>query len=138
MSHSYPGSETVMIESFDAIILAGGLRRSPLHDELGMHELCLPINDGRTLLDAWLETLGAGGGCKDAAIVVSDADDAHEIQRLLDESADFGHDLPNVQVIVERGRWRGTAGVLRDVADGMVGSELLVAVEAACLPPLSL
>lgn len=127
-----------MIESFDAIILAGGLRQSPLHDELGMHELCLPLNDGRTLLAAWLETLGASGGCKDAAIVVSDAEDAQEIQRHLDESAAFRHDLPNVQVIVERGRWRGTAGVLRDVADGMVGSEILVAVEAACLPPSSL
>ena len=127
-----------MKESFDAIILAGGLRKSPLHDELGMHELCLPLDDGRTLLAAWLETLGASGGCKDAAIVVSDAEDAQEIQRHLDESADFRHDLPHVQVIVERGRWRGTAGVLRDVADGMVGSEILVAVEAACLPPSSL
>lgn len=121
-------------KQLDVIILAGGLRLSPLRSDLNVHELCLPIAQQYSLLGVWLDVINELQQCQKVVIAVSRQSDAIEIQQVLDRLNGRKSDLPRTQVIVESGRWRGTAGVLRDVAQEYAKSEILLAVEAACYP----
>ena len=125
-------------KQLDVIILAGGLRLSPLRSDLKVHELCLPISQNESLLEVWLEVINELEHCNKVVIAVSSQSDATQIQRTLDGINGRKPNLPKTQIIVESGRWRGTAGVLRDVAQEYAKSEILLAVEGACLPPESL
>ncbi len=122
-------------KQLDVIILAGGFKLSPLRSELNVHELCLPITQSETLLAVWLEVINELKQCQKVIIAVSSQSDATEIQQVLDSLNGRKSNLPHTQVIVESGRWRGTAGVLRDVAQEYAKSEILLAVEATCIPP---
>ena len=131
-------SISMTTKQLDVIILAGGLRLSPLRSELKVHELCLPITQSKSLLAAWLEVINELKQCRMVVIAVSNQSDAAQIQQTLDGLKGLNSNLPQTQVIVEPRRWRGTAGVLRDVAQEYAKSEILLAVEGACLPPSSL
>ena len=59
-------------KQLDVIILAGGLRLSPLRSELKVHELCLPITQSKSLLAAWLEVINELKQCRMVVIAVKD------------------------------------------------------------------
>lgn len=124
--------------SVTAILLAGGLRASPLGRKLGIPALCLPLGGGHTLLSDWLDALSKAGDCHAVRIVVSDEDDAKAIDKTLGEVN--RPDLPgmDVRVTLEPARWRGTGGTIRDVVEQMERGEVVLLVEASCLPPTQL
>lgn len=125
-------------QSFTTVMLAGGLRASPLRRQLGWPVLALPVTHEDTLLDLWLEALHGTGGCDSITIVVSTDADAAALRRQLAELNGSAANVPDTRVIVEPAKWRGTAGIIRDVTAGSDESELVLVLEAGCLPPRSL
>ena len=120
--------------SFAAVLLAGGIRPSPLVEATSLPALCLPLSNRTTLLGAWLDELQRAGQCQSATIVVSTPRDAQTIENhLADISQWHQHDF-TVNVVLEPARWRGTGGIIRDVAAGMAEGDRVLLVEATCLP----
>ncbi len=119
-------------------MLAGALQPCPLQQQLPVPLLCLPIGRCGSLLDAWLATIGRSGKCRRVEIVVSTEDDVHALRGLAANRVQPGSQPPTIAVTVERASWRGSAGLLRDVAGSIGDNEIIVAVEAHCLPPPSL
>jgi UDP-N-acetylglucosamine 2-epimerase (non-hydrolysing) len=120
---------------FTAIILAGGLRPSPLSRELGMPALCLPLGGASTLLSSWLDAFIEAGDCHNVRIVVSDEEDSQAINGALAAIERPEVRAVDVRVMVEPARWRGTGGIIRDVVDHMPPGEVVLLAEAGCLPP---
>ena len=119
------------------VLLAGGMRHSPLRQQLGVPSLCLPLSHDRTLLDHWLSTAEVLPQCRSVVIAVSGAEDAETIRKAVaarNRSID-------VQVVIEPATWRGPAGLLYDLVQGGRCGEpgeagrVVVAGEASCLPP---
>ena len=123
---------------FAAVVLAGGIRPSPLIEALGQPTLCLQIDDRTTLLGAWLDALQNTGRCESVTIVVSSETDAVSIEQTLQEIRRCELTSLRVRVIVEPARWRGTGGIMRDVASQMVNADCVLMVEGTCLPPIAL
>ncbi len=127
-----------MDQSFVVIMLAGALQPCPLQQQLPIPLLCLPIGRRGSLLDAWLATIGRSGRCRRVEIIVSTEDDVQALRGLAANRVRTGPRLPTIAVTVERASWRGSAGLLRDVVGSIGDNEIVVAVEAHCLPPPSL
>ena len=127
-----------MDQSFAVIMLAGALQPCPLQQQLPIPLLCLPIGRRGSLLDAWLATIGRSGKCRRVEIVVSTEDDVQALRGLAANRMRPGSQPPTITVTVERASWRGSAGLLRDIAGSIGDNEIVVAVEAHCLPPPSL
>ena len=127
-----------MEHSFTVIMLAGALQPCPLQQQLSIPLLCLPIGRRGSLLDAWLATIGRSGKCRRVEIVVSTEDDVQALKGLAANRVRTGSPPPTIAVTVERASWRGSAGLLRDVVGSIGDNEIVVAVEAHCLPPPSL
>ena len=128
-----------MEQSFVVIMLAGALQPCPLQQQLPIPLLCLPIGRRGSLLDAWLATIGRSGKCRRVEIVVSTEDDVRALRGMAAANrVRYGSHPPTITVTVERASWRGSAGLLRDVAGSIGDNEIVVAVEAHCLPPPSL
>lgn len=121
------------IQDHTFIILAGGLRRSPLNAGLAMPALCVPLGD-RTLLEMWLERIAETAAAASVRVVVSEATDREAVARLI-ELVEHRFDFA-LHVQVERARWRGTGGVVRDL--GAEFGNDFVLVEGATLPPESI
>lgn len=120
-------------------MLAGALQPCPLQQQLPIPLLCLPIGRRGSLLDAWLATIGRSGKCHRVEIVVSTEEDVQALRGLAANRVRTGSPQPpTIAVTVERASWRGSAGLLRDIADSIGDNEIVVAVEAHCLPPPSL
>lgn len=124
------------------VLLAGGMRPSPLQQALGIHPLCLPFTGNDTLLDRWLSKAQAlESFC--VVIAVSSHEDSSQIQSAL-ASSRFAHaDSMQIRVVMESETWRGPAGLLRDLAFTCwcdFGKEqygpagVVLAGEASCLP----
>lgn len=127
-----------MDQSFAVIMLAGALQPCPLQQQLPIPLLCLPIGRRGSLLDAWLATIRRSGTCRRVEIVVNTEDDVQALRGLAANRVRHGSQPPTITVTVERSSWRGSAGLLRDVAGSIDDNEIVVAVEAHCLPPPSL
>ena len=127
-----------MEHSFTVIMLAGALQPCPLQQQLSIPLLCLPIGRRGSLLDAWLATIGRSGRCRHVEVIVSTEDDVQALKGLAANRVRTGPPLPTIAVTVERASWRGSAGLLRDVVNSIGDNEIVVAVEAHCLPPPSL
>lgn len=121
-----------------AVMLAGGLRPSALRDQLGIPILCLPVSEQQTLLSLWLMSFAEIGGCDSLRIVVSAEGDAKQIRDQLEQVGASRRQQVSVEVMAERTRWRGTGGILRDVTEDLHDHQVVLTVEAACLPPTSL
>ncbi len=123
-----------MEHSFTVIMLAGALQPCPLQQQLSIPLLCLPIGRRGSLLDAWLATIRRSGKCRRVEIIVSTEDDVQALRGFAANRVA----PPTIAVTVERASWRGSAGLLRDVVSSIGDNEIVVAVEAHCLPPPSL
>jgi hypothetical protein len=126
------------------ILLAGGLRPSPLQQMLGIPPLCLPLGPHDTLLDRWLSAAESLSGCGCVAIAVSTSEDADSIRAALAKSRFAESDAMQIRVVMEPETWRGPAGLLHDlVQSGRCDLEVrpdtaVLAGEASCLPPENL
>jgi len=120
-----------MSQSAVVIMLAGGLRPTPLQQQLGVPPLRLPLGRDGTLLDWWIRAIESTGVCREIRIVVNNDRD-YDIVSQCDTSG------PKVSVLLESASWRGPGGIVRDTSDDLRPDELVLVVEASCLPPKSL
>lgn len=117
------------------IMLAGGLKPPPLREALNLPPQALPVAPGVPVLVRWLEVTTALRAVKDLRVVVSSDEDAVLLTAL---AARIGDQSPRCRVMLEPGSWRGTAGLLHDVAKETDETELILLVESSVLPPRSL
>ncbi|MFP4222894.1 MAG: hypothetical protein ACLFVN_02340 [Phycisphaeraceae bacterium] len=111
-----------------AVVLLGGvLRPSRLSRSIGRALLDLPVGESQTMAEHWLEQCGAcfGGGSAGGPEVIIQLDSQSEQPRL-------GEAARGLAVRVERDQraYRGTAGVLRDLAGGFGDDDLLLVAGA--------
>ena len=88
---------------YEAVIMAGGIRRTSLHEALARPVLSLPVSSEVTLLEQWVHCLAAAGDCRTVHVIVSDWDDCDLLQKARRTSWPL-----EVDVVTETGRWRGT------------------------------
>ncbi|MCA9289702.1 MAG: hypothetical protein KDA25_01150 [Phycisphaerales bacterium] len=119
-----------------AIMLAGGIRRSPLATALEVPTLCVPLRADRTLLDIWLDALAASP-CAAVLIVVTEPADVDPLEVELARSAETRPGIA-ARVIVDPRPWRGTAGVVRDVVTAESHDGWCAVIEVSCPPPAGL
>jgi hypothetical protein len=113
------------------ILLAGQVRSTDLSRAAGRSLLDLPIEDDRTVLRLWLShvrDLAEAWGAPDLPVRI-----------LIDRSSQeptIGppRDLPRVVVERDAAEFRGTGGLLRDVAMGFAPSDWLLVATAAQIP----
>jgi len=103
----------------------------PLQQQLGVPPLRLPLCREGTLLDWWSRAIQRLGCCREIRIVVNDARD-------LDVSGNGDVSRPRVSIISELASWRGPGGIVRDASIDLDPNDLVLVVEASCLPPPSL
>ena len=134
-----------MRSGFSALLLAGGLQPSPLREALRLPALCLPLTRDETLLDRWITLLTRTPGCDRVVIVVSTPADREAIHAALLERSEGKDALKDasagrIDVRIDPRSFRGPSGIARDLADelGMTADDLMLIVEAACLPPTTL
>jgi hypothetical protein len=84
---------------------------------------------------AWLDVIEATRRCESVIVVVSFQADADLLQGWLDRYETQRAVSATIEVIVEPQRWRGTAGLLRDVCDHYGKPARVLTVEAGSLPP---
>lgn len=125
------------------VLLAGGLRPSPLQQALGIPPLCLPLGHSETLLAHWLSAAQSLQGCGCVVIAVSKSEDAASIHAELERQRFVGPKPMRISVVMEPATWRGPAGLLFDLiqsgrCDFPSGGVTVVAGEASCLPPENL
>ena len=125
-----------MKRPLSAVMLAGTIRRSPLHEALSVHVLSLPVGRQGTLLDAWLEALGSVRGLNDIRAVVNTSSDVEMVESTIGNRPRDGR--PSIGLIAEPAAWRGAGGILRDVASDLSDDSIIVVCEAKRLPPQSL
>ncbi len=124
--------------TFDVMMLAGGLRPSPIQLAVGFPAPGLPIGTESTLLSTWLDRIAAAGGGSIAQSMVvcgsnSDFDwIAAEVRRCEREAG-------TAQIMLDPRAHRGTCGVVADALEGSgASSEWVLVVELTALPPRSL
>ena len=115
------------------VLLAGKVRSTPLRACAGRAELELPVRRDRTLLDLWCDRaaeLADALGTGDLSVRVL-------VDRGVGERMRYACETPaSIQLRVEGdpGEFRGTAGVLRDVAADYDPDEWLLVATASRLP----
>lgn len=120
-----------------AIMLAGRMRPSALREALDVHVLSLPVGWSGSLLDNWMNVLGAIKALDEVRVVVNTR---AEVEALTAVAAEHlrPRAKPRLRITAEPAPWRGPAGVLRDVTLDLSDETLLMVCEAARLPPPSL
>jgi hypothetical protein len=116
-----------------AVLLAGALRRPPLRAALDVPELCMPLAADADVLDGWLRAFATLGTRWRGVCVVHD----HADLTLVRDRLERARPAP-LEALIEPVAWRGPGGVLRDVTDGCGPDDLVLAIEAARLPPRTL
>jgi hypothetical protein len=124
-------------------MLAGLLRPSPLREAIDLPALCLPVGRSGTLLDAWLSVLKRVPGLNDVRIAVNSKADLATVSKLAHASnATAASDAPlatsspfTIRTIAEPSSWRGTIGLVRDVTEDLRADDVVIVIEAHCLPP---
>ncbi len=116
------------------VMLAEGIRPSPLDLQVGMPAPLLPIRGDLRLLDEWHRVL-RGGGLADLPIDVVMASRAgfQSMESLANDD--------RYERTIEPRSHRGTAGVLADLLRGQFadnGFDYLVVIEGGSCPPLSI
>ncbi len=114
------------------VMLAGAIRPTTLATSLGIHPLELPLRSQETLLCTWLDVLHDSGADK-VRIAVNDSTGASRVQRAMSRSG-----ISNVEIVIEKASWRGSAGLVRDLTEDLNADEVVTVVEGASLPPESL
>lgn len=109
------------------VLLAGGLRPSPLVLSTGRNVLDLSFTETRSVLDLWLARLGAIGG--------SGAGGSFPVRVIYGGQAPAPTTPPREhwdELTVERepSAYRGPAGVLRDVCEGLPGDATILVGES--------
>ncbi len=112
------------------IMLACGLRPAPLQQQLGVPPLRLPVGREGTLLDWWIRTIQSTGRCREVRIVVNNVREF--------EFAGQDDVLRPRIIISEPASWRGPGGIVRDASSDLDPDDVVLVVEASCLPPPSL
>ena len=115
------------------IMLAGALHPSPLQRELNLPPLCLPMSRRGTLLDCWIERFAEAKECRQIWIVVNDEADALAIRQISGARL-FPNGGPEITVMAEPAPWRGTGGLVRDLADGVAAGGAVLVAEAHRVP----
>ncbi len=112
-----------------AILLAGRVGRNSFADRLNRSVLDLPIFEGRTLMDRWVEHFDALAHALDLPAV--------RVRLAVDRNgtgprfrAHPGTERVSIEVVPDAEEYRGTAGVVRDVTRDF-GEDDLVLVAAA-------
>jgi len=120
-----------------AVLLAGLLRPSPLREGIDLPGLCLPLGAKGSLLDAWLNVLRRVPGLYDIRIAVNGRADHATVSKLVAASlsADPANARFEIKTIAEQTSWRGTTGLVRDVTEDAQPGDLILVIEAHCLPP---
>jgi hypothetical protein len=130
------------------VLLGGSVRPTPFGTAIQRSQLDLPCDPERTLLDVWRQQVaGLAAPGADHRPGHSSAPPPHAaplIRVLTDQSAVGPSALvPSINVTVQIDRdptaWRGTAGLLRDIAAGYAPDECLLVANAAqiLLQPLA-
>ena len=122
-----------MGQSAIVIMLAGGLRPASLHQQLGVPPLRLPLGREGTLLDWWIRTIQSTRRCREIRIVVNNVRDVEFTRRHFDNAT-----RPAVSILSEPASWRGPGGIVRDASNDLDPDDVILVVEASCLPPPSL
>lgn len=115
-------------------MLAGSLRPSPLRAELDESVLRMPLRADYCLLDGWLEALSGVEPSAELRIVVTDLRDIDTLNGMLARPSRRQGAGRKIGVIREPNAWRGTAGLVRDLAEGLPPEALVAVLEAGCLP----
>ena len=120
--------------SVAAVILAGGIRRSSLHRQTGVHPLHLPLLDDKTTLECWVESVRSAFGNVPVSVVGDGSIDTDNCRTSLVDGVMFRDD-PRPH--------RGTAGVLADLfrsQEGQVRPDLrwLCVIDGSSCPPENL
>jgi len=120
-------------------MLAGLLRPSPLREGIDIPALCLPMGRKGTLLDTWLNVMRRVPGLDDIRIVVNSKADLATVTKLASASTVTAEDgTPiSIRTIAEPTAWRGTTGLVRDVTVDLKIEDIVIVIEAHCLPPES-
>lgn len=121
-----------------AVLLAGSLRPTPLHAALGQPEVCLPIGNKGSLLDAWLNLLGKINEIRDIRVVLKATCDVEAMLALQSVKPKSKRSKQSVRMLSEPRAWRGAAGILRDVTGDLDSAGAVLVIEALRLPPKSL
>lgn len=121
------------------IMLTGGMRPSPLRAGVGRPIVSLPLRQGLTLFGAWLHVLRSIGQSVDLIVATNLDEDVPLLREQLKSEAVGCPWIRSVRVARDPNEWRGSAGVLRDLAGETVGDgECVLMLEGGCLPPVSL
>ena len=132
-----PSATDVSPPPFSVVMLAGSLRPSELARGTGLPPLCLPIGTRGTLLDYWLDQFDAAAWPERITIVVNTESPKLAIESSL-RTMSSGRPLPTIDVIDDPPGWRGLAGLLYDIDARHPDGEIMMGVEANCLPPRSI
>lgn len=114
------------------ILLAGGLRRSPLTAAAGMSVLDLHITPTRTLLEFWLDRIGAITGHAAGEVRVMHCANTPAPQR-----PRRGREA-TVRIAEDYQPYRGPAGIARDACSDVGPDALVLIAEAGRLPAADL
>jgi hypothetical protein len=106
-------------------LLAGSVRGTELSCRIGRSLLDLPIENDRTVLEAWHDEIEALGKRRPASVqvVVDSASAAPKPDRRRGPAAS--------QIIVDTEEFRGTGGVLRDLSRGLDPDDFVLVCNAA-------
>jgi mannose-1-phosphate guanylyltransferase len=117
------------------VLLAGSVRRAHMGSVIGRPVFDLPLEQGTTILDSWRREAGrlaetTGGGSLPIRIMLDRAAPEPSSSNL---GATDNDGVPVAQVTVERDpfEYRGTGGVLRDLAVGYYDDDLLLVANAS-------
>lgn len=110
------------------ILLGGSVRPSPLCASTGRSVLDLPLNEQGSLLNHWLDQaqqVAASAGLEKLPVRVMVSQNSPE------PSSALGRYFNAFRVERDQSEYRGTGGVLRDVAAGYADDDLLLVANAA-------
>lgn len=128
-------------------MLAGTIKPPPLQQEVGLPVAAMPLTTGETLFTRWLSVLSALKSVRGVRVVVNSDRDARLLTASIDPArggvgapiSAQANVLPPNEVLMEQSSWRGTAGLMRDMAGEIADREhLIVLIEVSMLPPNSL
>lgn len=119
-----------------AVLIGGGLHASPLAERCGRSPLEMPSSDTGNILDVWSSVL-------DGVLGEDDSHDEIPKRWLLQRSEDpplrmSAKAARAFRVVADRAILRGPGGALRDAVDPFEDDQLVLALEASCVPHQSL
>lgn len=130
------GTIPLAIRRLRAVVLLGGaVRRTVFHDGIARPTMMLPLPSSQRLIDLWAEAL-------------TQIHEAFELptlncQIVVDRPIDIANELPHPDGVVfsvqaDPSEFRGTGGLLADIAFGFDAQDYLLVAPAATLPPSDL